>query len=200
MDFIKYSELFHYGIKGMHWGIRRYQNSDGSLTEEGKKRNVYRRRHIGADKTEQEIDDIINSMNKKDRNRVLAGSKNYLDREQYSSVVKRSVQRDNNGKAISFMDLLDDEDILQVALGTRSGKQYRGKGYASKAASECMKWIKRNKSKLPHKKIVWSVAEDNIGSIKIAQKNGFVLDPKSRHKYHHGESNEMWIDYIYKLK
>lgn len=28
----------HWGIKGMHWGIRRYQNPDGSLTEEGRKR------------------------------------------------------------------------------------------------------------------------------------------------------------------
>ena len=35
----KYSnELYHYGVKGQKWGIRRYQNEDGSLTEEGKKR------------------------------------------------------------------------------------------------------------------------------------------------------------------
>lgn len=32
------NELKHYGIKGMHWGVRRYQNVDGSLTAEGKKR------------------------------------------------------------------------------------------------------------------------------------------------------------------
>lgn len=31
-------ELLHYGIKGMRWGVRRYQNPDGSLTERGKKR------------------------------------------------------------------------------------------------------------------------------------------------------------------
>lgn len=30
--------LYHYGIKDMHWGVRRYQNLDGTLTEEGKKR------------------------------------------------------------------------------------------------------------------------------------------------------------------
>lgn len=30
--------LQHYGIKGMHWGIRRFQNADGSLTSAGKKR------------------------------------------------------------------------------------------------------------------------------------------------------------------
>jgi len=31
-------ELYHYGIKGMKWGVRRYENSDGTLTPAGKKR------------------------------------------------------------------------------------------------------------------------------------------------------------------
>lgn len=31
-------ELIHSGIKGMRWGVRRYQNKDGSLTPAGKKR------------------------------------------------------------------------------------------------------------------------------------------------------------------
>lgn len=30
--------IIHAGIKGMKWGVRRYQNKDGSLTPEGKKR------------------------------------------------------------------------------------------------------------------------------------------------------------------
>ena len=32
------NELYHHGIQGQKWGIRRYQNPDGTLTEEGKKR------------------------------------------------------------------------------------------------------------------------------------------------------------------
>ena len=32
------SYLFHHGIKGQKWGVRRYQNKDGSLTSAGKKR------------------------------------------------------------------------------------------------------------------------------------------------------------------
>ncbi len=31
-------ELYHYGVKGQKWGVRRYQNPDGTLTEEGKAR------------------------------------------------------------------------------------------------------------------------------------------------------------------
>lgn len=30
--------IYHHGIKGMKWGVRRYQNEDGSLTPAGKKR------------------------------------------------------------------------------------------------------------------------------------------------------------------
>lgn len=32
------NELQHWGIKGMRWGVRRYQNKDGTLTAAGKRR------------------------------------------------------------------------------------------------------------------------------------------------------------------
>lgn len=32
------NQLWHWGVKGMKWGVRRYQNADGSLTDAGKRR------------------------------------------------------------------------------------------------------------------------------------------------------------------
>lgn len=39
-EYIYYGEeaLQHHGILGQKWGVRRYQNADGSLTNAGKKR------------------------------------------------------------------------------------------------------------------------------------------------------------------
>ena len=46
--FISQNELYHHGIKGMKWGVRRFQNEDGSLTSAGKKR--YDDDSTGSDK------------------------------------------------------------------------------------------------------------------------------------------------------
>ncbi len=77
VDYMK--ELYHHGIKGQKWGIRRFQNKDGTLTTAGKKRrianeasNYYKReaderKKYGMDRIH-EIDDIF----EKDRGRYLS--------------------------------------------------------------------------------------------------------------------------------
>lgn len=44
------NELYHHGVKGQRWGVRRYRNEDGSLTPAGKKHEArmekYRQREL----------------------------------------------------------------------------------------------------------------------------------------------------------
>lgn len=58
------NELYHYGVKGQKWGVRRYQNKDGSLTSLGKKR---RSKSIG-----------INSIDRKALIKLLDSGKDFV--------------------------------------------------------------------------------------------------------------------------
>lgn len=53
-------ELYHYGVKGMKWGVRRYQNKDGTLTTEGLKK--YRKEYDNI-KKEQILSERASTVN-----------------------------------------------------------------------------------------------------------------------------------------
>lgn len=50
--------MYHHGIKGQRWGIRRYQNPDGSLTEAGQRRYDRDIRENNAKKKDNRIKDL----------------------------------------------------------------------------------------------------------------------------------------------
>lgn len=67
-----YNAIYHHGVKGQRWGIRRYQNEDGTLTPEGIKRYrpIYNRMKK-AGKSDKEIGRYITNMNKVNRSKVV---------------------------------------------------------------------------------------------------------------------------------
>lgn len=97
-------ELYHWGIKGMKWGVRRYQNKDGSLTNAGKQRRVQLR-----------DDDIVikkgtqlNNLGTKKRLR-LHGSK-YDENEQKLFVYQESNKHDKDVYEGAFTKYLKRRD------------------------------------------------------------------------------------------
>lgn len=57
------NELAHHGILGMKWGVRRYQNKDGSLTPAGKKRYTHYDDADVASLTDNELRSRVNRLN-----------------------------------------------------------------------------------------------------------------------------------------
>ena len=108
-------ELCHYGIPGMKWGVRRYQNKDGSLTQAGKKRY--------SEKNE-DLSDLKKLSYSKIRNRInLVFEKKYRELVQSDSG-KKSVSR---GKQIAT-DILENStkniggQLVTYLMGTAVNK------------------------------------------------------------------------------
>ena len=70
------TELKHYGVLGMKWGVRRYQNADGTLTEAGKKRSFHEnsstKKPKKADPDRWVTEDLRNAKTVVDSNKILA--------------------------------------------------------------------------------------------------------------------------------
>lgn len=62
-------ELRHHGVKGMRWGVRRFQNKDGSLTPAGKKR-YYDTPELNRQKSEMKSTKTVRDASRRDYNRA----------------------------------------------------------------------------------------------------------------------------------
>ena len=92
MDYLEINELYHHGILGQRKGIRRYQNYDGTLTEEGRLRynqNYKKNKADGSLPTKDKNDGNYYYKNK-DGDKVLYKTRtDQLSNEELSDLSKR---------------------------------------------------------------------------------------------------------------
>lgn len=106
----KSNSLCHYGIFGMHWGVRRFQNKDGSLTPEG------RQHYYGSEMTRNEKLKMTRARNaelkaKKDKliakgdKQALYKNRELFTDEEYDEAMKRAdkFEQTKNDLAVTKM-------------------------------------------------------------------------------------------------
>ena len=98
-------ELYHFGVKGMKWGVRRYQNEDGSLTSLGKKRD----KMLSDRKTAKKHSTTSNIVNAEYSRREFEDAKTRLKLENQKKKSKR--QQDLEKKYIDQGFAKDEAEI-----------------------------------------------------------------------------------------
>lgn len=96
-------ELYHWGIKGMKWGERRYQNKDGTLTAAGRKRyarDAYEKGYANVDNTGVRYK-VSGKKNKREELRVEADRYVREDLERSKRLVDDSTNMARNAKNLT---------------------------------------------------------------------------------------------------
>lgn len=128
------SELYHHGILGQKWGVRRFQNPDGSLTEEGRERysssnrkslgdRVHERRVKKALKTGKNLKVLTNDELRDALNRINSEA-NYKRTYEYLHPPKAKKERKQSRSKKLVGDVL--ENTIRKALNKAGDKLVDG--------------------------------------------------------------------------
>ena len=121
------TELQHHGIPGQKWGVRRYQNKDGSLTKAGKRR---------VDKLKQEYSALTG------KRLIRKPAPKTKGKEEPDFDKKKSIKDMTNAELKEKTDRLNAEKNYVEAMNNHknamSTKQSKGKSFVSKFLSEAL--------------------------------------------------------------
>ena len=150
------NELYHHGILGQKWGIRRYQNKDGSLTEAGKLRYGTRNLDSHTIKKGTVLYRVTPNKNEQNDNKSVYVSYTPIDRAKYLGpyfnqlrkyndsdemyeqqyVLNKDLKVPSRDETISVMESLTKKD---PSFATNAAKQMVASATGQKLVNEFMK-------------------------------------------------------------
>lgn len=171
--------LCHHGILGQRWGVRRFQNKDGSVTAAGAKR--YQTGNRKLDKTIQKTERKI--ANDKDGMKAYGkGTQAYKDYESSLNDHKKALNKLKNvdPKNISR------HDIKAISKGKQTSEEQKTAKMEKKYTKEMIKYQKdsmKNRQRLNINAYNKTADEYNNGKIAEFNKKHKSTDPKYAEKY-----------------
>lgn len=125
-------DLIHYGVLGMKWGVRRYQNKDGSLTNAGKRK--YYKDYVKSKSTSEYIEKTVSKDDVEDMAKCIKKIQN-LKKEQKMQFKKTDPQIYDN-----YMHGMDLERAILYGNNKYSKK---GDELYKEAEKEALKILKK---------------------------------------------------------
>ncbi len=154
--------LAHYGIRGQKWGVRRFQNADGSLTSEGKKRarSEYKADNKEAFEKGRYATDAERASRYSDK-RLARAQKRYDRKLDTQSLDRLNYEKETNRK------LHEQADLSNKAVKAHAAKLK--KKYGDEAISD----IKYDKNGRINEKVMTGgqmvgIALANVGSVALS--------------------------------
>lgn len=122
-------ELYHWGILGMHWGVRRYQNKDGSLTSAGRNRYQFsEKNHPSKGISRKEVKHLIKDYNRMHGTNIKAKKGTFVTKGQYTY--------DHKGRRVQTNQQVRTKDDVNIERMVNMFKRATGRDKLDRMTSE----------------------------------------------------------------
>ena len=123
------NELHHHGVKGQKWGVRRYQNTDGTLTPAGEKRYRGTLGEIRRAKDETKLrNEVMTKQDKKDRKKLaVAGALGAIGTYALSNSLAARLAVSGQGTAAAALSIIGTLKAVDMATDAYAGYHNYGR-------------------------------------------------------------------------